>query len=101
MLIHKERLTGSTSSGSLTLTTIKFSGIRLINIDVIPTNTGGTKTIYDVLIEDSANDDLFQELGIESILHRTVRIATYGSLKVTISNASQDEAFVVVLKAEE
>ena len=98
MLIHKERLTGSTASGSLTLTTAKFSGVRLINIYVNPTTAS---TTYDLLIEDLNSDDIFEELGIQGQLNRTVRIATYGSHTVTISNASVDEAFVVKLGLEE
>ena len=98
MLIHKERLTGSTASSSLVLTTVKFSGVRLIHIYVKPITAS---TTYDLLIEDTNGDDLFNELGIQGTFNRTVRIPTYGSHTVTISNASADEAFVAVLGLEE
>ena len=98
MLIHKERLTGSTASGSLVLTTVKFSGVRLIHIYVKPATAS---TTYDLLIEDINGDDLFNELGIQGTLNRTIRIPTYGSHTVTISNALLDEAFVVNLGLEE
>lgn len=98
MLIHKERLTGSTASTSLILTTTKFSGVRLVNIYVNPATAS---TTYDLLIEDSSGDDIFEELGIQGQLNRTVRIATFGSHTITISNASADEVFVVKLGLEE
>src|SRR3990167_474917 len=98
MLIHKERLTGSTASSTLTLTTVKFSGVRLIHIYVNPATAS---TTYDLLIEDTNGDDLFDENGIQGLFNRTVRIPTYGSQTVTISNASADEAFVVKLGLEE
>ena len=98
MLIHKERLTGSTASGSLILTTVKFSGARLVQIYIKP---AVASTVYDVEIRDTDSDDVWEELGIQGTLRRTLRTPISEQLTVAITNASADEAFVVKLGIEE
>jgi hypothetical protein len=97
MLIHKERLTGSTSSGTLALTTARFSGVRCVQIFCKPATAA---TTYDIKLTDK-DDAVFEELGVEGTLNREVRLPLAGTYTVTISNASSDEAFVFFLGLEE
>lgn len=98
MLIHKERLSGTTASGVVTLTTAKFSGVLLHLIYLKPaTDT----TTYDLEITDLDNEPIYKELGIQGRLLREVRIPTNGQHKVKITAASADEAFTGYLKVRE
>ena len=98
MLVHKDRLTGTTSSGALTLTSSRFCGVLCSQIMVAPATSS---TTYDLSITDSDSDTVFDDFNVEGTLLREVRIPMSGVYTITISNASADEAFVVKFGTEE
>lgn len=98
MLIHKERLTGTTASGSLTLTTKKFSGVWCTQVYVKPLTA---TTTYTIAITDHDNDEMFKEEAIQGKLDRQVNLLMREAYTVAITSASADEAFIVVLNVKE
>jgi len=98
MLVHKERLSGTTSGGVLTLTTAKFSGVLLHLIYIKPATA---TTTYDLAIEDPDGEQIYSELGVQGTFLREVRTPTFGTHKVKITAASADEAFTGYLKVRE
>lgn len=98
MLIHKERLSGSTSGGVLTLTTSKFSGVMLKVIYLTPATA---TTTYDLTLEDPDGEPIYKEQGIQGVLLRELSAVSFGQHKVKITAASADEAFTGFLKVKE
>ena len=98
MLIHKERLTGSTASGSLTRTTAKFSGVVCKQLYIKPTTA---TTTFNVAITDKDADTVYEEVGYQGTLIREVEIPLSGNYTVSITSASADEAFTIFLAVQE
>jgi len=98
MLLHKERFTGSASSGTLANTTAKFTGSILITVYAKPATA---TTTFDLKVTDVDSDIVFEETQIIGELSTEVHLPLYGRCTVTISNSSADEAFVVYLYAAE
>lgn len=92
MLIHKERLTGSTASGTLVKSTVKFSGVRCNQIYVNPATS---TTTYTISITDADGDEVFREEDVRGKLDKQVDLYLRGVYTFTITNASADEAFVM------
>ena len=98
MLMHKERLTGSTASGALTLTTSKFSGSLCKQIYIAPAIA---TTTYNVAITDPDSDTVFEELSFEGTLNRAVDFPLIGIYSIAITSSSADEAFTTYLSVQE
>lgn len=98
MLVHKERLSGTASSGVLTMTTQKFSGVLLKFIYIKPATA---TTTYDVAVEDPDGERIYFEQGVQGTLLREADTPTFGVHKVKITAASSDEAFTAFLKVRE
>lgn len=98
MLIHKERLTGSTASGSLTKTTSKFSGVQCSQVYVNPATS---TTVYTVTITDHDGDVVFKEDAVQGKLDRQVHLYLREAYTIAITGATADEAFVMFLGLKE
>lgn len=98
MTIHKEILSGSTSSGALAVNTVEpFMGI-MRQILVKPT-TGTTQ--YNCTITDD-NDLVIQcENSIVGNYSPEVALPVRGIYTIDIDSATKDEAFTISLVVEE
>ena len=94
MLIHKEPLSGTTSSGALSVSTSNFRGVECHMIYVAPATAS---TIYNISITDEDNLIVFEELDVEGSLKRSVEIPMRGAYTVAIAVSSVDELFTMAL----
>lgn len=99
MLIHKERLSGSTASGALELTTVKLFGHRLKFLQITPLTS---TTTWDLTIVDLENDDVvFEKIGQEGTNRYEMSMPLRGKYKFVFANASADELIKVRMDLEE
>ena len=99
MLIHKERLSGTASSGALTLTTAKFFGHRMAFLQITPATA---TTTWDLTITDMENDDIvWSKSGEEGTMRYEMRMPLRGKYKFIFANVSVDEALKVHMGLEE
>jgi len=98
MLIHKERLSGTVASNTLTITTSKFSGIVIHHIYVKPATATNT---YNITIKDADQDILYSNLSVEGTLDVEVEIPTRGTLTVALTSVATNEAFTGYLGVRE
>ena len=93
MFAHKERLTGTASSGSFTVNTQHLNGL-LRQVIVSPTTV---TTAYDIKITDPNSLDFFQCTSQVGNVGKGISLPIHGINTVAIDNASADEAFTIEL----
>lgn len=91
--IHTEKLTGVTVSGSLSVNTHKFEGI-IKHVIVSPTNLS---TTYNISIVNPFNIKIYDRTSETGIMSELTRIPVSGVYTVTISSATSDENFIILL----
>ena len=91
ILIHKETLSGSTVSGSLSINTsnLKVGGIMSI-VCARPTTAS---TVYDIKIVDDGSFTIYERTSETGELAEEVLLPISGIHTITISNATNDELF--------
>jgi len=92
-LIHPERVTGTASSGTFTVSTQRLNGImRQVNV------TPATLTnVYDIKITDSQNFDIYERTSITGCIGDEVALPVHGINTITVTNATIDEVFEIEL----
>lgn len=96
-LVHPERLQGTASSGSFTVNSRRLNGI-LRQIIVKPTTSS---TFFDVKITNPASSTVYERLSEQGELSEEVALPIIGIHTVSITNATNDEAFIIQLIVEE
>ena len=91
ILIHKETLSGTTSSGSLVINTsnLKVGGLMSI-VCAKPTTSAN---IYDIKIVDDGSFTIYERTSETGELAEEVLLPVRGIHTITISNATIDETF--------
>lgn len=94
-IVHKEKLTGTTSSGTFSAnTSLQLHGL-LHNIIVKPTTA---TTTYNIKIIDDDSMTVWERTSETGAFSDQVMLPMRGVHTLTISNATADEAFTVLLK---
>jgi len=97
-LIHIDKLTGSTSSGSLVVTTTaRLQGILRQLIVSPATDT----TTWDIKMTDADSIISLQRTGRTGLLSEELALPLHGTYTITVSGASADEVFTIKLIVQE
>lgn len=98
MIIHREIITGTASSGSLSgNTNVTLKGI----LRTVIAKPATSSTTYDIKLTDNQSVDVYERLSETGTLSSEVALAITGIYTVTISNATVDEAFTIELMVQE
>jgi hypothetical protein len=97
MLIHPEKLTLTTSSGSATGNTQRLVGV-LRQVVVSPVSAS---TTYDVTITNPQSSTVYERLSETGELSEEVQLPLHGIHTVSLANATADEAFTIQLILED
>ena len=96
-LIHPEKLTLTTSSGSATGNTKRLVGI-LRQVVVSPATSS---TVFDVTITNPQSSTVYERLSEAGELSEEVQLPLHGIHTVSLSNATADEEFSIQLILED
>jgi len=98
MLIHKETVTGTPASGSVTYTSNKLVGgiIKLINVYPLTATT-----TYAVELRDESGDTLWRQTNNTGEVVVEANIPVRGKVQTVITSASVDELFTTKLHVQE
>ena len=97
--IHKETLSGSTSSGSLAKNTNNLRTGGLLSI--VSAKPATTTTQYDIKIVDDGSFTIYERTSEIGELAEEVLLPVRGVYTITISNATRDENFDLRLHIRE
>ena len=97
MLIQNEQLTGSVSSGALSVNTANIRGLCR-HIIVAPDSSN---TVYDISITNPAGAVVYERTSETGTLSELTSLPIKGIYTIAIANSSADEAFVLQLVIEE
>jgi len=96
--VHKEKpLSSVTSSGSWSGNTVAQRGL-LQQVVIKPTTD---TTMYDFSLTDVNNDIVYNRTDVSGTLNEEVNIPLRGVYTMSISNATKDEAFDIILVVRE
>ena len=94
-IVHKEKLTGTAASGTFAVnTSARLHGL-LYNIIVKPTTTTNT---YNIKIVDNDDMTIWERISETGAFSEQVRLPMRDAHTLTVSSATIDEAFIIVLK---
>lgn len=97
-IIHKEKLAITTASGTISgNTSARIQGL-LRSISVKPTTAS---TTFDIKLVDDQSVTLWERLSETGSFSEQVALPFRGVYTLTISNATNDEAFTIMLGIEE
>lgn len=91
ILLHKEILSGTTVSGSLSINTSNFRTGGLLSLVGARPATGSTQ--YDIKIVDDDSFTIYERTSELGELAEEVLLPMKGVHTITISNATNDELF--------
>lgn len=97
MLIHKEKISGTTSSGLLSGNTTPMRGM-CHSVSVQPATE---TTVYDIKITDSDSVDVYERLSETGTLSELLVLPIEGTYTVAVSNATVDEEFNIFIMIHE
>ncbi len=91
ILIHKETLSGTTSSGSFSVNTsnLKVEGL----MSIVCARPATSTTIYDIKIVDNGGFTIYERTDETGELAEEVLLPVRDIHTITISNATNDELF--------
>lgn len=92
-LIHPEKVTGTTSSGTFSVNTQRLNGV-MRQVIVKPTTA---TTQYDITITNPDSSTVYERESEVGEVSEEVDLAIHGIHTVTIANATNDEAFAIQL----
>ena len=97
MPIHPEKITGTTSGGSLSANTVSLNDACYQIIAKPATNS----TVFDLTITDPDGAVIYAIYSQTGILSEPVTLLLNGIYTVAIANASADEQFIIKLMIQE
>ena len=95
ILLHKEILSGTTVSGSLSINTVNFRKGGLLSLVGVRPATASTQ--YDIKIVDEDSFTMYERTSETGELAEEVLLPIKGIYTITISNATKDELFDLIL----
>ena len=98
MIIHSENMTGTTSSGAISVNTV--AALMGIAREIIISPATST-TIYSLTITNDNSLDIFKSTSITGDFIEEVALPIRGVNTVAISSATNDELFTMALVLEQ
>ena len=95
ILVHKETVNGTASSGTFSVNTNPLRVSGMLHLITIKPTTSSTQ--YDFKIVDEDSFTIYERTSEIGALSEEVRLPLRGVYTVTISNSTIDEAFNIKL----
>lgn len=99
IIVHKETLSGTTSSGTFSVNTKNLRVGGLLSIIGVKPTTADTQ--YDIKIVDDGSFTVYERTSEIGELSEEVLLPVRDTYTITISNATRDEAFILRLTIRE